>query len=169
MIEFKDSPFWNNYLKGGDDSSAPIAAFTGHVEICGTYFASLPEGKSTSRYAPEKWSVKQVVGHITDANLIFLYRMVAIGRGETKALPGFDDNVYMANAPFDSLAWRTVLDNYRAVAQAAIGLLSGFEAAAWEREGCANDVRITPNQLLRVWMGHERHHIRTLKDRYGLA
>ncbi|MDB5103572.1 MAG: DinB family protein [Fibrobacteres bacterium] len=169
MIDLKDSPFWNNYVKGGDDPADPLAAFKDHAEICGTYFASLPEGRTAYRYAPEKWSVKQVVGHITDANLIFLYRMVSIGRGETKALPGFDENAYVANAAFDSMAWRAVLDGYRAVAQAAACLLSGFDAAAWERPGCANDTRLTAKEMLRVLIGHERHHILTLKERYGLG
>src|SRR4051812_10110392 len=121
MIELKDSPFWKYFTEDVDAPENPAAAYADHAEICLTYFSSLPEGKASFRYAPGKWSVKQLVGHVTDANLVFLYRLVAIARGEIKPLPGFDENTYADNAPFDSLAWRTVLDSYRGVAQAASG------------------------------------------------
>ena len=169
MIDFKGSPFWQNYLLGSDDPAGPVAAFAAHAEICGTYFSSLPESKSIHRYAPDKWSVKQLLGHVTDSNLIFTYRLVSIARGETKPLPGFDEKVFAANAAFDSTAWRDLLGNYRAVSQATAGFIAGFDAAAWNRQGCANDTRITPLEMLRVLMGHERHHIRILKERYGLG
>ncbi|HKP94626.1 MAG TPA: DinB family protein [Fibrobacteria bacterium] len=168
MIELKDSPFWKYFTEDVDAPENPAAAYADHAEICRTYFSSLPESKSAYRYAPGKWSVKQVVGHVTDANLVFLYRLVAIARGETNPLPGFDENAYADNAPHDSQAWRAVLDGYRGVAQAAGALISGLDAAAWSRSGCANGTRLTPRDMLWVLIGHERHHIRTLKERYGL-
>lgn len=171
MIEFEDSPF-QTYFAGdavvpAGPSAAP-AAYADHAEICRTYFSSLPEDRAGFRYVPDKWCVKQVVGHITDSNLIFLYRLLAIARGETIPLPGFDENAYVDNAPFESQSWRSVLEAYRAVAAACGALISGLDAAAWSRRGCANGIRITPLQLLSVLIGHERHHIRVLKDRYGL-
>ena len=169
MKELKDSPFWENYLKGGEDPADPVAAWSAHAEICGTYFASVPEAKVGFRYAPEKWSVKQVLGHITDCNLIFLYRLACIARGETQSLPGFDENAYMANSRFDAMTWRALLDTYRAVGQVVTGIVGGLDDAAWNRPGCANDTRITAKEMLSVLMGHERHHIRTLRDRYGLG
>ncbi|MEO6094845.1 MAG: DinB family protein [Fibrobacteria bacterium] len=169
MIEFKDSPFWKNYLEGGEGPADPMAAWNAHAEICATYFASTPEAKAGFRYAPEKWSVKQVLGHITDCNLIFLYRLTCIARGETQSLPGFDENAYMAHSRFDALTWRSLLETYRAVGQVVTGIVAGFDPAAWSRPGCANDTRITAEEMLRVLMGHERHHIRTLRDRYGLC
>src|SRR6188768_2719582 len=98
MIEFRNSPFWENYVQGGGGPAEPIAAFAAHAETCGAYFSGLPASESGYRYAPEKWSVKQVLGHVTDASLIFLYRTLCIARGESKPLPGFDENAYMANA-----------------------------------------------------------------------
>jgi hypothetical protein len=67
------------------------------------------------------------------------------------------------------MTWRALLDNYRAVSQSTAGFIAGFDAAAWLRPGCANDTRVTAHEMLRVLMGHERHHIRTLKERYGLG
>jgi uncharacterized damage-inducible protein DinB len=169
MIDLKDSPFWKNYLLGTDKPAEPVAAYAAHADICGTYFSSIPEAKGDYRYAPGKWSVKQVVGHLTDANLIFLYRLVCISRGETKSLPGFDEDPYVDNAPFDSQSWRQILEAYRAVARTATALISGLDRTAWERMGAVIEVRLTPKDMLQVLMGHERHHIRTLKERYGIA
>ena len=169
MIELKDSPFWKYWTEDPDMSGDPAANFARHSEICGTYFSSLPESKAGYRYAPGKWTVREVVGHLTDANLIFLYRLVSIARGEQKPLPGFEENDYVANAMFDSQPWRTVLDSYRGVSQAAQALVAGIEPAAWERSGSANGVRMKSREMLWVLIGHERHHIRTLKERYGLA
>ncbi|MDQ3001694.1 MAG: DinB family protein [Fibrobacterota bacterium] len=169
MIDIKDSPFWKHFLQGDGGPSEPVAAFAAHADICGTYFAGIPEGRGDFRYAPEKWSVKQVVGHLTDANLVFLYRLVCISRGEPKSLPGFDENAYVDNARFDSQSWRHILEGYRAVALTTATLIDGLDRTAWERMGAANDVRLTPQNMLWVLMGHERHHIRILKERYGIA
>jgi hypothetical protein len=169
MIEFKESFFARYVADEGLAPANPAAAYADHAEFCLTYLASLPEGKAAYRYAPDKWSVKQVVGHFTDTSFIHLYRLTVIARGETQALPGFDENLYAENAPYDSMSWRAVLEAYRGVTQAALGLVSALDPAAWERRGCANDTRITPEQLIRVLIGHERHHIRVLKERYGLG
>ena len=168
MIELKDSSFRKYFTEDVDAPENPAAAYADHAEICLTYFSSLPESKSAYRYAPEKWSVKQLVGHLTDANLIFLYRLIAISRGETQTLPGFDENPYADNSPYDSLGWRAVLDAYRGVGQAAGALISGLDTAAWSRSGNVIGVRMTPRDMLWVLIGHERHHIRILKERYGL-
>ncbi len=169
MIELKDSPFWRYWTEDPQGTGDPADAYAHHAEICGTYFSSLPESKAGYRYAPGKWTVREVVGHLTDANLIFLYRLVCIARGEQNALPGFEENDYVANAMFDSLPWRSVLEAYRGVSLAASGLLAGIHGAAWDRSGCANGVRMKPREMLWVLIGHERHHIRTLKERYGLG
>src|SRR3954466_5285093 len=111
MTAFKDSQFYKNYLAGEDaETNDPAEAYARHAEICNTYLSSLPESKAGYRYAEGKWSVREVVGHITDADLIFLYRLVCIARGEQKPLPSFEENDYAANSCYDSLSWRSVLD-----------------------------------------------------------
>lgn len=171
MLELQDSSFWK-YISEADEvpqnPAVALAAFADHAEICRTYFASIPESKAGLRYAPEKWSVKQVVGHIADCNLVFLYRLVAIARGETQALPGFDEGGYMANSAYATMSWRAVLEGYRGVSQAAVALMAGLDEAAWSRSGQAAGTRLRPRDLLGVIIGHERHHIGVLKDRYGI-
>jgi len=169
MIEFKDSGFYKNYVAFDDAPTAsPVEAYARHSEICQAYLSSLPETKAGHRYAEGKWTVREVVGHITDTSLIFLYRTVCIARGERQPLPSFEENEYAAAGGYDSLSWRAVLDAWKGVGQAARGLIAGIDSAGWERTGIAAGVRITPAQMLRALIGHERHHIQVLKERYGL-
>jgi hypothetical protein len=169
MIEFKDSPF-QRYLAGEDAlRESPADAYARHAEICSAFLGSLPGDKAGHRYAEGKWSVREVVGHMADADLVFLYRLVSIARGETKPLPGFDENGYAALAGHDSLPWRAVLASWRGVSQAASALIAAIDPRGWERLGAANGVSLTPRDILRVLIGHERHHLRVLRERYGLA
>jgi hypothetical protein len=170
MIEFNESPFYKNYVSKDEPlTTSPLEAYARHAEICGTYLSSLPESKAGYRYAEGKWSVRELVGHVADTSMIFLYRTVCIGRGEKKPLPGFEENDYAAVAAYDSLSWRAVLDAWKGVSLAASGLLPSLDAEGWDRVGIAAGVHLTPRDMLRSLMGHERHHIRVLKERYGLA
>jgi len=169
MIAFQDSAFYKNYVsQDGPLTAPPAEAYARHAEICGTYLASLPEAKAGYRYAPGKWSVREVVGHVADTDLVFFYRLVCIARGETKPLPSFDENVYAANAGYDSRSWRAVLDTWRGAAQAASAFIAGIDAAGWERMGTAAGVSLSARDMLSALISHERHHIRVLKERYGL-
>jgi uncharacterized damage-inducible protein DinB len=170
MTEFNESSFYKNYASKEEPLSvAPAEAYARHAEIWGTYLSSLPESKAGHRYADGKWSVREVVGHITDTSMIFLYRTVCIARGEKAPLPSFEENDYAAVAGYDSMSWRAVLDAWKGVSLAASGLLPSIDAEGWGRLGIAAGVRLTPRDMLRSLMGHERHHFRVLKERYGLA
>lgn len=130
---------------------------------------SLSEEKASSRYAPEKWSVKQVVRHFTDAERIFAYRALAIARGETQPLPGFDENSYAAASDADQRQIRDLADEYEAVRRSTIALFRGLSPEAWKRAGTANDNPATPRGLAYTILGHERHHLRVLREKYGLG
>ena len=169
MIEFEDSGFYKNYVSKDEPPTVPPAeAYARHAEICGIYLSSLPGSKAGYRYAEGKWSVREVVGHIADANLVFLYRTICIARGEVKPLPSFEENDYAAAAPYDAMPWAAVLGAWKGMSQAVSAMLAGIHEAAWDRAGTAAGVSITPRNMLRSLIGHERHHIRVLKERYGL-
>ena len=160
---------WQVYLDEEAAPADPVGSFVVHFERTRIFLASVPFAKLEFSYARNKWSVKQVVGHFTDADLIFLYRLVCIARGETKALPSFDENDYVRKAGFDSARWVDILGAHRGIGESAVAIISGFDPEAWNRRGTANGASVSPSEMLRVWMGHERHHIRILKERYGIA
>lgn len=126
----------------------------------------LNDKQASFRYAPDKWSVKQLVGHVTDAERIFGYRALAIARGETRQLPGFDEKSYGVTGEFDRRPWADLIGELATVRQATVALFRGLPEEAWERSGVANDNRITVRSLAYVTLGHERHHLNVLRERY---
>lgn len=128
--------------------------------------ASLDESRAAYRYAESKWSVKQVIGHVTDAERVFGYRAMAIARGEAQPLPGFDENDYVANAGFDEWPLGDLAEEYSLVRRSNIVLFRNFPREAWERRGTANENTLTARAIAWIIAGHERHHLAVLRERY---
>lgn len=124
------------------------------------------ERQSQFRYAPNKWTVKEVIGHMADTERIMGYRILCIARGETAPLPGFDDNLYVQNGSFNQLSMQELLDNFSTVRQSTIVLLKSLDAAAWLRKGNANGFEITVRAIASIIAGHELHHRQILLERY---
>ena len=126
----------------------------------------LNDKQASFRYAPDKWSVKQLVGHVTDSERIFAYRALSIARGETRPLPGYDEKNYGATGEFDRRPWNDLIAELATVRQATVGLFRGLPEEAWDRSGVANDNAISVRGLAYVIVGHERHHLNVLRERY---
>jgi len=126
-------------------------------------------GDGTHRYAEGKWSVKQVVGHLTDAERVFAYRLMAIARGEQQSLPGFDENPYVDNAGFDEQSLSDLAEALAVQRRATLLLIRQLSDEAWSRRGVANGNPISVRALAWVTAGHERHHVAILRERYGLT
>ena len=119
-----------------------------------------------SRYAPGKWTVKEVINHITDAERIFTYRALRIARGDQTNLASFDENAYVPVANSDARTVTDLLEEFAAVRAATVKLVRSFDAAAWARKGSASGHAITVRALGYITCGHELHHLRVLKERY---
>jgi uncharacterized damage-inducible protein DinB len=132
------------------------------------FLAGLDESKAAYRYADGKWSVKQVLGHIIDAERIISYRLLAIARGETNPLPGFDENMYVENAGFDAWSLGDLAEHYALVRRSTIVLLRNLPKVAWTRRGIANTAEVSVLGLTYVILGHERHHVKVLRERYKI-
>jgi uncharacterized damage-inducible protein DinB len=117
-------------------------------------------------YAPGKWTLKEVVGHLADDERIFAYRALCLARGDSRELPGFDENRYNAVAGFEQRSLASLLAEYRSVRQATLSLLSGLPADAWLRRGTVNGYSATVRGLAFHIAGHELHHLRMLRERY---
>ncbi|HEX9162064.1 MAG TPA: DinB family protein [Thermoanaerobaculia bacterium] len=128
--------------------------------------ASIGESRAGHRYAPDKWTIRQLVGHVEDAERVFAYRALTFARGGTTPLPGFDENVWAKNATYDSSTLRERAESLSAVRRATIALFRSLDDEAWERGGTANDNRVTVRSLAYMCVGHERHHLGILRDRY---
>lgn len=130
--------------------------------------AALPEARALHRYAPGKWSVKEVVGHVTDSERVFAYRALRFARADDKPLQGFDENAWVPPARFDARSLKDLAAELDAVRGATIALFRGLDAEALTRRGTANDNSVSVRALAWIIAGHERHHVGILHERYGV-
>jgi hypothetical protein len=119
-----------------------------------------------SRYAPGKWSVKEVIGHLCDAERIFSYRALRIARGDKTPLAGFNENEYVPNGNFESRSTAGLLEEFAAIRAATLIMMRSFDEAAWARRGISGEKEISVRALAYIICGHERHHLAILRDRY---
>jgi uncharacterized damage-inducible protein DinB len=143
-----------------------LGAIEAQSAVTQKLLSSLDESKAAYRYAESKWSVKEVLGHFTDAERVFAYRALAIARGETQPLPGFDENDYVRNASFDTWKLGDLAEHYALVRRSSIVMFRNFPQEAWERRGTASDYPITARAIAWIIVGHERHHVKVLRERY---
>lgn len=131
-----------------------------------TLFSGLSEDKALFRYADGKWSIKEVLAHITDTERIMCYRMLRISRGDTTDLPGFDQDIFIDNNTFDEVPLKDLIQDFQAVRKATLSLLPTISEAAWARKGTANSFVITARALAYVIVGHTQHHMNIVEQKY---
>jgi len=117
-------------------------------------------------YAPGKWTVKQLAGHVSDGERVFAYRALCIARGDTAPLPGMDQNVYVEHANFDARTLSSLADELERLRASTLDLLGHLDEPAWLRRGTANGSEMSVRALAHVIAGHEAHHLKVLRDRY---
>ena len=118
------------------------------------------------RYAPDKWSAKEVLGHVCDSERIFTYRALRIARGDRTPLPGFEQDDYMRNSPFAQRPIAELIEDYIAVRRATLTLFRNLDEQAWMRRGIVNNNDISVRALAYITAGHELHHRRILEEKY---
>lgn len=145
-----------------------LSALQEQSSVTQKIFASLDESRASHRYAPEKWSVKEVMGHLADAERVFGYRALAIARGETQSLPGYDENSYVETARFDDWRIGDLAEQYALLRRANIVFFRNLPEDAWNRRGIANETGVTVRAIAYSIVGHERHHLGVLRERYRI-
>lgn len=120
------------------------------------------------RYAEGKWSVKQVVGHVTDAERLFSHRAFRIGRGDETPLPGFDENFYVEQGDFDARPGERLLEDFARVRAATLSQLVPYGPEHLSHSAVASGHSITLRALIYILAGHAEHHLAVLRERYGL-
>ena len=131
--------------------------------------AGLTPDQERYRYAAGKWSVREVFGHLNDAERVFGYRAFCIGRGDSAALPGFDENHYVAASGYDSCALRELADEFALLRGANLANLRRLGDGDWRRSGIANGVPVSVRALAFILAGHVEHHLAGLRNNYGLG
>jgi uncharacterized damage-inducible protein DinB len=127
------------------------------------------ESDGDFRYAPDKWSAKEVLGHVCDSERIFAYRALRIARADVKPMEGFDQDLYVQNGPFAHRPLAELVEDFIAVRRGTLTLLRNLDEPAWSRRGVANDNEVTVRALAYIIAGHELHHRRILEEKYFAA
>ena len=146
----------------------PVMVCASQIEETATLLRSVSETDALYRYGRGKWSIKEIVGHLADTERIMSYRALRIARGDTTALPSFDENAYVPVARFDDRSLADLVGELRTVRAATLALLRTFDADAWRRRGTASGKPVSVRALGFMIPGHERHHVEILRTRYGV-
>ncbi len=127
---------------------------------------SVSEERSLHRYAPDKWSIRQVLSHMNDTERLFSFRAFWFARGLSDPLPSFDQDHAIGFAGADERAWAGHLEEFKAVRGATLALFENLPSEAWMRRGVASGNPFTVRALAYICAGHVAHHMQVLRDRY---
>jgi hypothetical protein len=147
------------------DIIAVLRAQTGEIA---DLVKNIPEERGGFRYGPDKWTIREVLGHLADTERVMSYRATCLARGEQNELPGFDENEYVRSANFDQWTLADLAAQFETLRRANVAVLEHLDSEAWSRRGIVNRNLITVPAIAWVMAGHVRHHVKILKERYGV-
>lgn len=161
-------PYYGTYISQvpGDDAMPTLAS---HIESWHPALRRLTDAQALHRYAPDKWSVKQVLAHLSDGERVFAYRALRFARADATPLSGFDENAWAPASGADRRPVAELADELRAVRVATVALFRSFDDGMLLRRGEANGRTISVRALAWIAAGHAIHHQTVLRERYGLG
>lgn len=159
------APYYERYLESVPDGDLLRLLEEGAEEVL-DLLRAFGEGRADHRYAPGKWSVKAVVGHVADTERVFAYRALRFARGDATPLPGFEQDAYVAAAGFDRRTLADLAEEFADVRKATLKLFAGFDAPALLRSGVASGHPLTVRAAGWIIAGHAQHHAQILRERY---
>jgi uncharacterized damage-inducible protein DinB len=159
------APYYSTYIDKvkGDDA---LKVIENQLPETLAFFAEISEEKSMHRYAPGKWSIRQLVNHVNDAERLFASRALWFARGFDSPLPGFDQDVAASGAEAERISWAQHVEEFKNVRLSTISLFRNMPKEAWMRNGIASENPFTVRALAYIIPGHVNHHLGILRERY---
>jgi hypothetical protein len=148
------------------DSDDIVSVLEAQLDEANNFLSTISEEQSLQRYAPEKWSMRELLGHVNDGERVFMYRAMWFARGFEDPLPSFDQEIGFKAAESDKVSWASHLEEFRAIRTSTILFCRNLPAEAWLRSGIASDNPITVRALAYIVAGHLSHHLNVLRERY---
>jgi uncharacterized damage-inducible protein DinB len=161
------APFYTGYIEKVP-LSGPLATLEAQRSVIQA-LAALPDDQAMHRYAEGKWSVKELLGHVADAERVFGYRLLRIARNDSTPLAGFDENAWALVAPHHRRPIADIVKELLAVREATLALIRSMDADALARQTVANTRPVSGRALVWILAGHCQHHLGILHERYGVA
>ena len=143
-----------------------VSTLQGQLDETTTFLSGISDEKSLHRYGEDKWSIRELISHVNDAERIFTCRALWFARGFEEPLPSFDQNICVAHAAANDVSWSNHIDEFRAVRSASVELFRNLSPEAWDRSGIASDNRFTVRALAYIIAGHVSHHLDVIRERY---
>lgn len=159
------APYYERYIslvKGNE----PLAFLTAQIENTVSALRAILEERGGHRYAPDKWTIREVVGHMIDTERIFAYRALRFSRNDAAALPGFEQDDYVREGPYENCRLSDLIDEFAAVRTTTVALFRNLSPEAWLRRGTASNNVMSVRALAYVIAGHELHHMKVMRERY---
>ena len=159
------APYYGTYIARVADGDV-VQALRNQIGGTLSYLRAIPDARAGHRYAAGKWSIREVVGHVADAERIFAYRALRFARNDSTALPGFDENAFVSASRFGDRALSSIVAELEAVRGATVAFFDALFPEEWTRHGTASGKEMSVRALAWVIAGHELHHLGVLKTRY---
>src|SRR5689334_5023408 len=159
------APYYYTYIDRitSDDI---VGALEAQIDPAISLFGTITEDQSLHRYAPDKWSIRQSLNHVSDTERVFLYRALWFARSFDTALPAFDQNIAVPAAVADQFSWASHVADFSAVRAATLSFFRNLPADAWTRTGIASGNPVSVRALAYIIAGHAAHHIAIIEERY---
>jgi len=164
-LETEYAPFYAGYVALVPEADI-LAVLDGQLAEAQGVAASVAPDRQTWRYAEGKWSIREVMGHLVDAERVFGYRAFCFSRGETAALPSFDETKYVAAASSDSVPLLELVEELALVRRSNLAFLRRLRDPEWTRVGTASGKPVSVRALAWIMAGHLRHHVKVVRERY---
>lgn len=159
------APYYGKYISFVPEGDV-VATLSSQLANTLSFLGALTEEQAASRYAPDKWSIKEVVGHMLDTERIFGHRAFRFARNDQAALPGYEQDDYVLAGGFNNRSLSDLIEEFELVRLANLCLLRSLDEAAWHRRGIANDNEVSVRALAYILAGHETHHLNIIRERY---
>ena len=156
--------YYGKYVKLVPEGDV-VAAMRSELAQSAALLNGVADRDASICHPPYTWTIKQVVGHLTDCERVFGYRALCFARGDSTPLPGFDENHYARFAESDQRPLRDLAAEFEAVRQSHLYLFQNLPATAWKQRGCANGSDVSVRALAYIIVGHERHHTAIVRQR----
>jgi len=159
------APYYSTYIDriASDDIVSVLAT---QLDETVAFLSAISEEQSLKRYAPDKWSMREVLGHVNDGERVFMYRAMWFARGFEDPLPSFDQEIGFKAADSDNVSWANHIDEFRAIRSSTVAFFRNLPPDAWLRTGIASDNPVSVRAIAYIVSGHVSHHLDVLRERY---
>jgi len=143
-----------------------VAVLATQLDETVAFLSAISEEQSLHRYAPDKWSMRELLGHVNDTERVFMYRAMWFARGFEDPLPSFDQEIGFKAADSDNVSWANHIDEFRAIRSSTVAFFRNLPPDAWLRTGIASDNPVSVRAIAYIVAGHVSHHLDVLRERY---